>query len=76
MRDERRSLLLLASPYFVGLLLLVVLPALVTFGLAFFEYDLVRSPEFIDIDNFRELYGDEIFRTALGNSPPGCAVSR
>jgi multiple sugar transport system permease protein len=68
MRADRRGLLLLAGPYLFGLVVLIALPALVTFGLAFFEYDLLRSPRFIDIGNFRELYGDEIFRTALENS--------
>ena len=56
------------APYVLGLAGLVALPALVTFGLALFEYDLIRSPEFVGLDNFRELAGDDVFATALRNS--------
>jgi multiple sugar transport system permease protein len=65
---ERRALGLLVAPYLIGLAVLVVLPAVITFALALFEYDLIRSPEWIGLGNFRELVGDEIFRTSLRNS--------
>jgi multiple sugar transport system permease protein len=72
---ERRQLALLLAPYVFGLSVLVALPALVTFGLAFTEYDLLRSPEFIGLENFRTLWGDEIFRTALMNSLVFAAIA-
>jgi multiple sugar transport system permease protein len=56
------------APYLFGITVLVVLPAAVTFALALFEYDLIRSPEFIGLDNFRELWDDEVFRISLRNS--------
>ena len=65
---ERRQHWLMLAPYAFGLVVLVALPALVTFALAFTEYDLIRDPTFIGVDNFRELAGDDIFRTALVNS--------
>lgn len=65
---ERRGLLLLLGPYLAGLVLLVFAPALVTFALALYEYDLLRSPDFRGLGNFRELLDDEIFRTAVRNS--------
>ena len=65
---HNRQLALMLAPYVFGLLVLVALPALVTFGLALTEYDLLRSPEFIGIHNFRELARDDIFATALKNS--------
>jgi multiple sugar transport system permease protein len=43
-------------------------PAAITFWLALYEYDLIRSPEWIGIDNFRELADDDVFRTSLRNS--------
>jgi multiple sugar transport system permease protein len=67
-RQDRRALLLLLAPYLLGLALLVALPAVVTFALALYEYDLLRSPEFIGLDNFRELAGDDVFRISLRNS--------
>jgi multiple sugar transport system permease protein len=65
---ERRGLALMLLPYVVGIALLVVIPAAVTFWLALYEYDLIRSPDFVGLDNFRELREDEIFRTSLRNS--------
>jgi multiple sugar transport system permease protein len=66
--SERRGLALLLAPYVFGLMLLVFVPALITFGLALFEYDLITSPEWAGFANFRELWGDDIFRRSLRNS--------
>ena len=66
--SDRRQLVLMLAPYCLGLAVLVALPGLVTFALALTEYDLIRSPRFIGVDNFVELFDDEIFRTALLNS--------
>ena len=65
---ETRHLALMLAPYLFGLVVLVALPALVTFGLALTEYDLIRSPRFLGLDNFRELVDDEVFRIAVRNS--------
>jgi multiple sugar transport system permease protein len=73
--NERRQLALLLAPYVFGLAVLVALPALVTFGLAFTEYDLLRPPEFVGVENFRELAGDEIFGIALKNSLVFAAIA-
>ena len=67
-RPERRQLALMLAPYVLGLAALVALPALATFALALFEYDLVRSPRWHGLANFRELWNDEIFGIALRNS--------
>ena len=69
LRDrERREYALMLAPYLIGIALLIALPALVTFALALTEYDLIRSPRFIGVQNFRELWNDEIFRTSIRNS--------
>lgn len=65
---ERRGLALLLAPYVFGLMLLVFIPAVITFGLALFEYDLITSPEWTGFANFRELWGDDIFRRSIRNS--------
>jgi multiple sugar transport system permease protein len=65
---HNREVALMLLPYLAGMFALVLLPALVTFGLALTDYDLLTSPAFIGIDNFRELARDNIFRTALLNS--------
>ncbi len=66
--DDRRSLFLLLGPYLVGVTLLVLVPALVTFGLAAFEWDLVRPPRFVGLANAEALLADPVFRTSIRNS--------
>jgi multiple sugar transport system permease protein len=56
------------APYLIGMAVLIAFPALVTFALAVTEYDLIRTPRFNGLDNFRELWNDEIFRTSVRNS--------
>ena len=56
------------APYLLGLAVLIVVPAGVTFALAVFEYDLLRAPRFTGLENFRELLGDDIFRISLRTS--------
>jgi multiple sugar transport system permease protein len=65
---ERRWLLVLLLPYLVGLVVLIVIPTVITFGLSLFEYDLLRAPEFIGLANFGELLADRTFHIALVNS--------
>jgi len=73
--SERRQVALMLAPYVIGVTALVALPALVTFGLALSEYDLLRSPRFIGLDNFRQLADDEVFGIALKNSLVFAAVA-
>jgi multiple sugar transport system permease protein len=67
-RGERRRLFLMLTPYLIGLTGLVLIPALVTLGLAFAKYDLVRAPQWMGLRNFVELVDDPAFRAALRNS--------
>ncbi len=65
---DRRGMVAMLLPYVSGLVLLVLVPALVTIGLAFTDADLVSAPRFVGGANFRELFSDDVFRIALGNS--------
>jgi hypothetical protein len=51
---EGLGLWLMAAPFLIGVAVLVVLPALLTFGMSLFRWDLIRSPRFLGIDNFRD----------------------
>ena len=66
--SDRRQLAVMLAPYVAGVAALVVLPAAVTFAFALTEYDLIRSPRFVGLGNFRELLRDDVFRTAVVNS--------
>jgi multiple sugar transport system permease protein len=59
---------LLLLPYALGILLLVVLPAALSFGLAFFRYDALSPPQWIGAVNFMLAYTDELFTLSLRNS--------
>ena len=62
---ERRVLLAMLAPFVLGALLLVVLPAAATFGLAFFRYDGLTEAEFVGLDNLRALPDDAFLRDSL-----------
>jgi len=58
----------LALPYLAGLFLLVAVPALLAFALAFTEFPAVAAPRFNGVDNFIRLFRDAGYATALWNS--------
>lgn len=64
--QQRLHLLLL--PYLSGILLLVALPALLSFGLAFFRYDALSPPTWIGNLNFLLVTTDELFLLSVQNS--------
>ena len=72
---ERRGLTLMLAPYLVGLIALVLLPFVVTLAMAFTDYDLIRSPRWVGLDNMVELARDPVFRTASVNSLAFAAIA-
>lgn len=64
--NNRLRLLLL--PYALGILVLVVLPAAISFSLAFFQYDALSAPRFVKDLNFILAYTDELFKLSIQNS--------
>lgn len=67
-RRDRLQLLLMLAPFVVGLLGLVLVPALVVSGLSLTDYDLVQPPGWVGLGNFAELADDPVFGIALVNS--------
>lgn len=59
---------LLLSPYLLGVTILIALPAVFAFALAFARYDALTPPVWIGLDNFRAVFRDPIFRIAVRNS--------
>jgi len=53
------------APYALGVLLLLALPAAVTFALSLTDYDLFATPSFAGLRNFGDLVDDPAFRAAL-----------
>jgi multiple sugar transport system permease protein len=75
MNRDRRQLVLMLTPYLIGLFVLVLLPATATMGMAFTESDLIATFRFIGVANFVELTKDPAARAAVGNSLSYLAVS-
>jgi multiple sugar transport system permease protein len=67
MRFEGRLRLLLV-PYAAGVIGLVVAPAALAFGLAFFHADALSPPRFAGLVNFRLAFLDELFRLSVSNT--------
>ena len=55
-------------PALIGVLALEILPAILTFGLAFTNYDALSQPEWVGLHNFVQLGQDRIFGIALRNT--------
>ena len=67
-RHRRTQISLFLTPYLLGALLLVVLPAGISFFIAFTRYDGLSAPVFADWQNFQTLKLEPIFKVALINS--------
>lgn len=58
-------ILVFLAPSLLGLLVFIVYPILTSFWLAFHDWNLLRAPVFIGLDNFKELLDDAGFWNAL-----------
>lgn len=68
MSHSHRVPLLLLAPYLLGALLLIGVPGLVSFGLAFTAYDGLAPPTWRGLQNFDELFRDPVFLAAVRNT--------
>ncbi|PIP00493.1 sugar-binding protein [Pleomorphomonas carboxyditropha] len=59
---------LFVTPALVLSIAIVLLPALLTFGAAFSNWDGVSAPSFAGLNNFSSLFADPVFWTAIANN--------
>jgi multiple sugar transport system permease protein len=64
----KRQLWLMLLPYLLGVLGLVILPALLSVPFAFTDYDALTPPTFIGLENFAEMFADRHFWNGLSVS--------
>jgi multiple sugar transport system permease protein len=64
----RRQIALFLTPYLLGTLVLVVLPALATVAVSFTDYQAIEPPTWVGLDNFRRLAETPLVRLALNNT--------
>jgi multiple sugar transport system permease protein len=65
---EGRWALLFLAPTLIGLAVLSAGPILATLAISLTEWDLLRAPRFVGIDNFVQLASDDRFLKALRNT--------
>ncbi len=56
------------APTLVINVVIILIPALLTIGLAFFQWDGLSAPVFVGLGNFAALWDDRVFWTALENN--------
>ncbi|MDQ0089520.1 multiple sugar transport system permease protein [Paenibacillus anaericanus] len=52
-------------PWLIGFLVFALYPILASLYYSFTDYDIISSPRFIGLDNFRELFQDELFYKSI-----------
>ena len=67
MVDDKRLGYLFVLPFVLGVLLFKLFPFVTSFALSFTQYDIIDPPQWIGLQNYRELFGeDPLFRKSLG----------
>jgi len=64
---QRRTVIgyLFISPFILGFLLWFLIPALTAVWLTFTDWNLIRSPRYVGLDNITNLWSDKLFWQAL-----------
>jgi len=62
---KSRSWMFFIAPSLTFLILFAIVPIMTAAVLSFYEWDLITDPEFIGLDNYRELTGDEEFHSSI-----------
>lgn len=73
--SRRTPLVVLAAPFFVGIVVTVLVPAIGTLALSLFQSDLISNRRFVGLENFARLRDDDIFRISLRNSIAFAAIA-
>lgn len=56
---------LFISPWVIGFLIFMLGPLLATVALSFYRWDLLRSPQFVGLTNYKTLFSDPLFGQSL-----------
>ena len=67
-KREGRAGLLFAAPWLVGFLVFLAYPLVASIYFSFCDYSVLKPPVWIGLENYTELFQDELFWTALKNT--------
>jgi multiple sugar transport system permease protein len=74
---QRRTIVgyIFIMPFILGFLLWFLIPALTSLWMAFQDWNMINPPEFVALDNFRDLFTDKLFWQALKVTTVYTAIS-
>ena len=64
-RKEQRAAYLFLSPWLIGLIGFFMVPIFASVLLSFSEYNIITPPEWIGLENYRELFDDRTFWVSI-----------
>ncbi|MDX3770938.1 MULTISPECIES: sugar ABC transporter permease [unclassified Streptomyces] len=67
-RRRRRAGMLMVAPALLHASLWIGLPVVASVVLAFTKYDVLTAPQFVGLDNFRDMLHDAVFRKSIVNT--------
>jgi multiple sugar transport system permease protein len=67
-RREAMAGWLFALPWIIGFLVFTAGPMLYSVYVSFTDYNITTAPEWIGLDNYREIFSDQYFYRSLGNT--------
>lgn len=67
-RRDSRIGILFAMPWILGFLIFLTYPLISSLYTSFTSYSVLRPPKWVGLDNYIELFGDDVFRKALANT--------
>ncbi|MFE6664768.1 carbohydrate ABC transporter permease [Streptomyces sp. NPDC057697] len=67
-RRRQRAGMLMVAPALLHASLWIGLPVVASVVLAFTKYDVLTAPQFVGLDNFRDMLGDAVFRKSIVNT--------
>ncbi|HCD99728.1 MAG TPA: spermidine/putrescine ABC transporter permease [Armatimonadetes bacterium] len=66
---------LFALPWFIGFSVFLAYPLVASIYFSFCDYSVLKKPVFIGLDNYRELFADEVFWITVKNTAIYAAIS-
>lgn len=68
-KQDRWQEWLMIAPFLVVFVLFIILPILASIGLSFTDFNLLQTPNFVFLDNYKSLFlDDDIFLTSVKNT--------
>jgi len=67
-REDRLTFWCFISPWIIGFILFGMGPIVASIVLSFSDYSLFNKPNFVGLDNYRELFHDPLIWKSLGNT--------